>query len=125
MNPTIGAATRVPFLDLRAQYEPLRAEIDAALVEVLQSGRFVLGPPVERFEQAFAAYVGAAHAVCVSSGTAALQLALMVLDLEPGGEVIIPANTFIATAEAVIWAGGKPVLADVREEDSNIDPEDV
>ena len=113
---------RIPFIDLRAQYRALKPEIDEAVGRVLESGSFVLGEPVERFERAFAAYVGVKEAVCVSSGTAALQVALMAIGLEPGDEVIIPANTFFATAEAVLWAGGRPVLVDVREEDANIDP---
>ena len=114
---------RVPFLDLRAQYETIRHDIDAAMKRVVESGMFVLGPEVSRFEKAFADYVGANEGVCVNSGTAALQLGLMAIGLEPGDEVIVPANTFIATAEAVIWAGGRPVLVDVREDDFNMDPE--
>lgn len=121
-----GASTpaqgRVPFLDLRAQYETIRHDVDAAMKRVVESGMFVLGPEVARFEKSFAEYVGVKESVCVNSGTAALQLGLMAIGLEPGDEVIVPANTFIATAEAVIWAGGKPVLVDVSEDDFNMDP---
>jgi dTDP-4-amino-4,6-dideoxygalactose transaminase len=89
---------------------------------VVESGMFVLGPAVTSFENAFASYVGVKEAVCMNSGTAALQLGLMAIGLEPGDEVIIPANTFIATAESVVWAGGKPVLVDVSEDDFNMAP---
>jgi len=116
------APARVPFLDLRAQYETIRHDVDAAMKGVVESGMFVLGPAVSGFEKAFASYVGVKEAVCMNSGTAALQLGLMAIGLEPGDEVIIPANTFIATAEAVVWAGGKPVLVDVNEDDFNMDP---
>ena len=122
MNRMDAQAPTVPFVDLRAQYETIRADIGDALKDVLESGMFVLGPAVARFEEAFAQYIGVRECVCMNSGTAAIQLGLMGLGLETGGEVIIPANTFIATAEAVIWAGGRPVLVDVCEDDSNIDP---
>jgi len=119
---SVPAQARVPFLDLRAQYETIRHDVDAAMKSVVESGMFVLGPAVTSFENAFASYVGVKEAVCMNSGTAALQLGLMAIGLEPGDEVIIPANTFIATAEAVVWAGGKPVLVDVSEDDFNMAP---
>ena len=119
----IGEAPAVPFIDLRAQYRELRPGIDAALRRVLESGQFVLGPEVENFEREYAAWIGVKECVCVNSGTAALQLGLMALGLRQGDEVLLPANTFFATAEAVLWAGGTPVLVDVREDDFNIDPE--
>ena len=114
--------TSVPFLDLTVQHASLAAELEPAVRGILEGGVFVLGPAVEAFEGDFAAYLGARECVGVNSGTAALQLALMGVGLEPGGEVLIPANTFVATAEAVIWAGGVPVLVDVRDEDANMDP---
>jgi dTDP-4-amino-4,6-dideoxygalactose transaminase len=114
---------RIPFIDLVAQHEPLRPELERAVLRVMDSGIFVLGPEVAAFEEAFADYVGVKACVAVNSGTAALQLGLMALGLSPGDEVLIPANTFIATAEAVVWAGGKPVLVDVREDDSMVDLE--
>lgn len=113
---------RVPFIDLRMQYESIRGEIDRSIRDVLESGQFVLGPAVARFETAFASYLGVKECVGVNSGTAALHLGLMALGLAPGDEVLIAANTFFATAEAVLWAGGKPVLVDVNEDDANLDP---
>ena len=104
--PGLASAAAVPFIDLRAQYAEIRPEIDAALRRVLESGQFVLGPEVDRFEREYAAWVGAKECVCFNSGTAALQLGLMALGLRPGDEVLLPANTFFATAEAVVWAGG-------------------
>src|SRR5262249_23414814 len=114
--------TSVPFLDLRIQHDALASEMEPALREGLESGMVVPGPALASFEERFAASLGAKECVCVTSGTAALQLALMGAGLEAGGEVIIPANTFVATAEAVVWAGGVPVLVDVRDEDANMDP---
>src|SRR5436190_24306419 len=111
----------VAFLDLRPHHAGLAQEMEAAMRRVIESGMFVLGPAVEAFERDFAAYLGVRECVCVNSGTAALQLALMGAGLETGGEVIVPANTFVATAEAVIWAGGVPVAVDVREQDAQMD----
>ncbi|WP_372791879.1 DegT/DnrJ/EryC1/StrS family aminotransferase, partial [Paraconexibacter sp.] len=80
----------VPFLDLGAAYEELRADLDAAALRVLHSGWYVLGPEVEAFEQEFATWVGTAHAVGVASGLDALELALRALDIGPGDEVVVP-----------------------------------
>jgi len=103
----------VPFLDLKTQYQQIKPEIDRAIAEVVESARFVGGERVERFERAFADYCGSSHALGVGSGTAAIHLALLALGLEPGQEVILPAHTFMATAEAVTHARGKIVLVDV------------
>ena len=102
----------VPFIDLRAQYEALKVEIDAGLRRVLESSSFVLGREVEAFERAFAEYVGVRFCVGVSNGTAAVQLALQACGIGPGDEVIVPANTFFATAEAVSTAGATPRFVD-------------
>jgi dTDP-4-amino-4,6-dideoxygalactose transaminase len=112
----------VPFIDLQAQYRSIRREVDAALARVLESGQFVMGREVLAFEAAFAEYLGAQHCVGVSSGTAAIQLALMACGLGAGDEVIIPANTFIATAEGVSAAGATPVFVDVDPVSYTIDP---
>ncbi len=112
----------VPFLDLRAQYAAIRDEIDAAIAEVVSSCQFVGGPVVRRFEEHFAAWTGAAHAVGVSSGTSAIHLALVALGVGPGDEVIAPCNTFIATTEAIGHAGARVVLVDVDEDTQLIDP---
>jgi dTDP-4-amino-4,6-dideoxygalactose transaminase len=106
--------TRVPFLDLQAQYRSIKEEIQTTLEQVLEAASFIGGEWVERFEEEFARFVGARFAVGVSSGTSALELALKSLRLGPGDEVIVPANSFFATAEAVSNVGARPVFADVQ-----------
>ncbi len=112
----------ISFVDLNAQYQTIKGEIDAAIQEVLSHSNFILGSQVEEFEQQFARFVGAAHSIGVSSGVDALRLALMALDIQPGDEVILPANTFIATALAVSAVGGVPVLVDCDPHTYEIDP---
>ena len=104
---------RVPLLDLQAQYRSISGELDAAVMEVVRSQRFVLGEPVERLESELAARIGVAHAIGCASGTDAILLPLKALDLQPGDEVIVPAFTFFATAGAVWNAGLRPVFADI------------
>jgi dTDP-4-amino-4,6-dideoxygalactose transaminase len=113
--------TLVPFVDLKAQFRALRAEILPRINQVMEDATFVLGPDVAAFEENFAAYVGVEHCVGVESGTAALQFALEVLGIGAGDDVIVPANTYIASALAVSAVGARPVLVDA---DSNylIDP---
>ena len=124
--PNPGRPTQfVPLTDLNAAHGPLRAKLVAAFERVLDSGRFVSGDEVAAFETEMAEYVGVAHAVAVGSGTAALTLALMGAGIGPGDEVIIPANTFFATAEAVVAVGAVPVLADVDPRSASIDPQSV
>lgn len=113
----------VPFVDLLAQYEELRAEVMTAVDRVLRSGQYVLGDDVEAFEQEFARYCGAGHCVGVSSGTEALHLALRALQVGPGDEVITAANTFAATAFAISYVGARPVFVDVNPTDFTIDVE--
>ncbi|HVN70248.1 MAG TPA: DegT/DnrJ/EryC1/StrS family aminotransferase [Candidatus Binatia bacterium] len=103
----------VPFVDLKAQFAALREEIVPRVTRVMEEGSFVLGPDVARFEENFAAYVGASHCVGVESGTAALQLALEASEIGEGDEVILPANTYIASAIAVSAVGARPVLVDI------------
>ena len=115
---------RVPFLDLNAQHAPIRAELDAAIREVVDSGAFSGGPFVERFEEEFAAYCGGdAGCVGVGSGTEALWLALLAAGIGPGDEVITVPNTFMATAEAITFCGAMPVLVDVDSRTYTMDPE--
>ena len=121
----LSAPDEIPLVDLHAAHQPLRAELVAAFERVLDSGRFVSGDEVLAFEHMVAGYVGAAHAVAVSSGTAALTLALMGAGIGAGDEVILPANTFFATAEAVVAAGARPILADVDPGSASIDPASV
>ncbi|MCC7418329.1 MAG: DegT/DnrJ/EryC1/StrS family aminotransferase [Acidobacteria bacterium] len=112
---------KVPFLDLQAQHRALRPELDAALARVLDSGQFVLGDEVAAFERELASYCGAAHAVAVSSGTSALQLALIAAGVGPGDEVVTVPFTFVATVAAVLHVGAHPVLVDVDDRSLTID----
>src|ERR1051325_10407050 len=100
----------VPFVDLQAQYRSIKTEVDAAIQRVLDTSAFILGREVEAFERAFAEYVGARFCVGVSNGTAAIQLTLQACGVGAGDDVLVPANTFFATAEAVSTAGATPVL---------------
>lgn len=115
----------VPFLDVGASYRELKEDIDVAMARVLDSGWFVLGEEVERFEQAFAAYCDATHAVGVGNGLDALHLALRAAGIGPGDEVIVPGNTFIATALAVTYAGAELVLVEPDPVTHNLDPNAV
>jgi len=112
---------RVPFQDLPLQTARLRPELDPVIDRVLGHCGFIHGPECREFEQAFAAFIGAKHAVGLGSGTDALQFICRGLGLGPGDEVITVANSFIASAEAVSYAGAKPVLVDCRLEDYLID----
>jgi len=103
----------VPFMDLARLHAPLEAELVRAWRTVMAESAFIGGAHVERFEAEWAAYCGTAHAVGVSDGTAAIELALAGLGIGAGDEVIVPANTFIATVEAVVRTGARPVLIDV------------
>ncbi|SCX38304.1 dTDP-4-amino-4,6-dideoxygalactose transaminase [Klenkia marina] len=116
MNPSPTARPDVPFLDVRAQHAELAAELDAAALRVLHSDRLVLGPEVKAFEAAWAAQVGARHAVGVASGLDALTLALRAVGVRPGDEVVVPAHTFVATWLSVVHAGALPVPVDVDGE---------
>jgi dTDP-4-amino-4,6-dideoxygalactose transaminase len=111
----------VPFVDLNAQYRSIKEEIAEAIDQVLESARFVGGPWVENFEDDFARFVGCKYAIGMSSGTSALELALKSAGIGPGDEVVVPAFTFFATAEAVSNVGAKPVFADVDPETFHLD----
>lgn len=115
----------IPFLDLQAQYRAIKQEIDPAIQGVIDAHAFAGGPAVDRFEQEFAAFSGVAHCVGVNSGTAALQLLLQAHGIGPGDEVITVANTFFATAEAIILSGATPVLVDCDERTALIDVRQV
>src|SRR4051794_31894690 len=102
----------VPFVDLKAQYQTIKPEIDAAIEEIISNTAFIGGKAVRTFEEEFAAYLGVPHCVGVANGTEAIEIALRALRIGPGDEVIVPANTFIATSEAVTSAGATVVMAD-------------
>jgi dTDP-4-amino-4,6-dideoxygalactose transaminase len=104
----------IPFLDLKAQYKSIKPEIDAAVINVLESGQYVLGEFVANFERDFAAYCGARHAVGVNSGTSALHLALLAAGVGPGDEVITIPFTFVATVSAIGYTGATAVFVDVE-----------
>jgi dTDP-4-amino-4,6-dideoxygalactose transaminase len=122
---TSAARLEVPFVDLKAQYGSIKSEILEAVREVFDSGHFVGGEYVEKFEEEFARFAGAKFAVGVSSGTSALELALKAANIGSGDEVIVPANSFFATAEAVSNIGATPVFADVNPQTFHLDAADV
>ncbi|WP_413250406.1 DegT/DnrJ/EryC1/StrS family aminotransferase [Sinomonas flava] len=126
---TISAArsthVSVPFVDLAAQHRETADEVLGEVQRVLEEGAFIGGPAVAAFEAEYSAFLGVRHCVGVANGTDALELALRAVGVRPGGEVILPANTFVATAEAVMRAGARPVLVDVDPMHLLIDPEAV
>lgn len=116
---------KVPLLDLKAQYVSMKSEIDEALTRVAESQHFILGPEVQLLEKNLSAYLRVKHAVGVSSGTDALLIALMAIDLKPGDEVILPTFSFFATAGVVARMNAVPVFADIDPVTFNIDPDDI
>ena len=114
---------RVPFLDLKVQYESIRNEIDLALQQVLENTAFASGPYVKKFEEEFATFCNCQYGIGVGSGTSALWLTLLGLGIGGGDEVITVPNTFIATAEAISFCGAKPIFIDVDETTYNMDPD--
>jgi len=115
----------LPFLDLSRMSDEVREEVLAAWAELTRTGQFVGGDAVTRFEEDWAAFCGTRFAVGVANGTDALHLALRALDIGPGDEVVVPANTFVATAEAVVLAGARPRFADVDEDTLLVTPESI
>jgi UDP-2-acetamido-2-deoxy-ribo-hexuluronate aminotransferase len=109
------------FIDLKSQYRALRPEINARIQAVLDHGQYILGPEVTEFEKQLAAWTGARHCVTVASGTDALLMALMALEIGPGDEVITSPFTFVATAEVIALVGAKPVFVDIEPDTCNID----
>ena len=123
MSHSSNTQTVVPFVDLKAQYHTIRDEVRAEVDAIFESTQFILGDAVEKFERAFAQFLGVKHCIGVASGLDALRLALEAAGVGAGDEVIIPANTFIATALAVSGTGAKPVLVDCREDTYQINTE--
>jgi UDP-2-acetamido-2-deoxy-ribo-hexuluronate aminotransferase len=109
------------FTDLKTQYAALKASVDARMQRVLDHGQYIMGPEVAEMEAALVAYTGAPHCVAVASGTEALLIALMAIDLQPGDEVITTPFTFAATAEVIVLLGGVPVYVDIEPDTCNID----
>jgi dTDP-4-amino-4,6-dideoxygalactose transaminase len=123
MTPAAATAvTRIPLVDLQIQHAQIAAEVEAGWAEVVSTGAFINGPAVRAFESEFAAFSGVDHAVGVGNGTDALELVLRARGIGAGDEVIVPANTFVATAEAVSRVGGTPVLVDCDPAHLLIDP---
>ena len=115
----------VPFLDLKAQYLSIKAEIDEAVLGVLASSVYVLGPEVAKFEEEFAAHQEVEHGVAVNTGTSALHVALLAAGVGPGDEVITVSMTFIATAAAISYTGATPVFVDVDPDTFTMDPSKI
>jgi len=111
----------IPFIDLKAQYQSIKSEIDAAVIRVLESSQFVLGHEVELFEKEFADYCQAKYAIGVNSGTSALHLALLAAGIGTDDEVITVPFTFVATVAAIIYTGARPVFVDINPDSFTID----
>jgi len=118
---TVMTKTDIPLVDLKAQYRTIRDEVRAAIDDVLESMQLTIGPNVKAFDQEFAAFCGAKHAIGVGSGTDALQLAIRALGISSGDEVITVSHTFFATVEAILYSGARPILVDVDEKTFNMD----
>lgn len=116
---------KVPFLDLKKQYQSIKPEIDEAIQRILETTSFIKGKPVFDFEQAFAQYVGVKHCIGVANGTDALIIALKALGIGSGHEVVTVPNTFIATVEAIVAVGATPILADIEYDTYTINPEAI
>ncbi|RUM23315.1 DegT/DnrJ/EryC1/StrS family aminotransferase [Rhizobium vallis] len=115
----------IPFLDLKAQYQSIKSEIDAAVLGVLASGQYVLGEEVIRLEQEFADYCNVKHAIALNTGTSALHLSLLAAGVGPGDEVITVPFTFVATVSAICYAGARPVFVDVEPVTLTMDPAEL
>jgi len=120
-----STGVEVPFLDLKAQYDSIKAEVNAAVSRVLETSQFILGPEVADLEREFATYCGAAHGIAVNSGTSALHLAFLAAGIGPGDEVITTPHTFVATVAAIRYTGARPVFADIDPVSFTLDPEEA
>src|SRR3970040_1801834 len=116
---------KVPLLDLKIQYQSLKKQLDEAVLHVAESQYFILGPEVEKMEKEFCDYLHCKHAIGVSSGTDALLLALMAIDIKPGDEVIVPTYSFFATAGVVSRVNAVPVFTDIDPVTLNINVNDI
>ncbi len=125
MTTQAETITSVPYLDLKAQMRPLREQIDAAIARTLDNCSFCLGPDVAQFEKDFARFCGAEHCVGFNSGTSALHVAMLLLNISRGDEVITTPTTFVATSWAISYVGAKPVYVDIEDDTFNLDPNGV
>lgn len=110
----------IPFIDLKTQYQAIKPQIQARIDAVLEHGQYIMGPEVKELEDRLATYTGAKHCITVASGTEALLISLMALDIQPGDEIITTPFTFVATAEVIVLLGAKPVFVDVELDTGNI-----
>ncbi len=116
---------KIQFIDLKAQYQHLKEKIDKRIHDVLDHGKYIMGPEVFELEEKLAEYVGVKHAITCANGTDALTLSLMVLDIKPGDAVFCPTFTFFATAEVIAFAGATPMFVDSDQDTFNICPKDL
>jgi UDP-2-acetamido-2-deoxy-ribo-hexuluronate aminotransferase len=112
---------RIPFIDLKTQYQSLKSDIQSRIYAVLEHGQYIMGPEVALLENKLAEYTGTEHCITVSSGTEALLISLMALGIKPGDEIITTPFTFVATAEVIVLLGAKPVFVDIEADTCNID----
>jgi dTDP-4-amino-4,6-dideoxygalactose transaminase len=122
---SVETKKEVKLLDLQAQYREIQSEVETAVIQVLRSGHYVLGPNVQSFETESADFLKTKHAIGCANGSDALYIALLALDIKPGDEVITTPFTYIATAEAITQAGAIPVFADINLDTFNIDPQEI
>ena len=115
----------IPFIDLKSQYQMLKSEIDARIHAVLDHGQYIMGPEVQELEERLQEYTQAKHCITVASGTEALLISIMALDIGPGDEVITTPFTFVATAEVIVRLGATPVFVDIQSDTCNIEPEKI
>lgn len=113
---------KIPLVDLKAQYDSIKPQIQEAISRVLETSQFILGTEVEKFEEEFARYLGVKHAIGINTGTDALYITLIALGIKPGDEVITVSQTFIATVDAIYWTGAKPIMVDIDEVTFTMDP---
>jgi UDP-2-acetamido-2-deoxy-ribo-hexuluronate aminotransferase len=111
----------IPFIDLKTQYIALKPQIQARINAVLEHGQYIMGPEVKELEDKLAAYTGSKHCITVASGTEALLMSLMALDIKPGDEVITTPFTFVATVEVIVLLGARPIFVDIESDTGNID----
>jgi UDP-2-acetamido-2-deoxy-ribo-hexuluronate aminotransferase len=111
----------IPFIDLKTQYQALKPQIQERINAVLEHGQYIMGPEVKELEDKLAAYTGSKHCITVASGTEALLMSLMALDIKPGDEIITTPFTFVATAEVIVLLGAKPIFVDIEPDTCNMD----